>query len=81
MNMESSEGKFAASSLRPTVSLGGVVGIATAYGLDARGVGVRVLVMSRNFSTPRRPDPHWGPHNLISKGYQGSFLGSKAAGA
>jgi hypothetical protein len=31
-----------------------VVGIATGYGLDDRGVGVRVLVGSRIFSSPRR---------------------------
>jgi hypothetical protein len=32
------------------------VGIATGYGLDERGVGVRVSVGSRIFSSPRRPD-------------------------
>jgi hypothetical protein len=32
------------------------VGIATGYGLDDGGVGVRVLVGSRMFSCPRRPD-------------------------
>jgi hypothetical protein len=33
------------------------VGIATGYGLDDRGVGVRVPLGSRIFSSPRRPDP------------------------
>jgi hypothetical protein len=33
-----------------------VVGIATGYGLDDRGVGVQVAVGSRIFSSPRRPD-------------------------
>jgi glutamine synthetase len=33
-----------------------VVGIATSYGLDDRGVGVRVPVGSRIFSSPNRPD-------------------------
>jgi hypothetical protein len=33
-----------------------VVGIATTYGLDDRGVGVRVPVGSRIFSSPNRPD-------------------------
>jgi hypothetical protein len=37
-----------------------VVGIATAYRLDDRGVGVRVSVGSRIFSSPRRPDGLWG---------------------
>jgi hypothetical protein len=36
------------------------VGIATAYGLDDREVGVRVPVGSWIFSSPRRPDRLWG---------------------
>jgi hypothetical protein len=57
------------------------VGIATGYGLDDRGVGVRVPVGSRIFSSPSRPDWLWGPLNLLSNGYRGSFPGGKAAGA
>jgi hypothetical protein len=37
-------------------SSNGAVGIATAYGLDNLGVGVRVPVGSRIFSSPHRPD-------------------------
>jgi hypothetical protein len=48
------------------------VGIATSYGLDERGVGVRVPVGARIFSSPRRPDRLWGPPNL-SNGYRGLF--------
>jgi hypothetical protein len=33
-----------------------VVGIATSYGLDDRGVGVRVQVGARIFCSPNRPD-------------------------
>jgi hypothetical protein len=33
-----------------------VVGIATSYGLDDQGVGIRVPVGSRMFSSPNRPD-------------------------
>jgi hypothetical protein len=44
-----------------------VVGIATGYGLDDRGVEVRVLIGSRIFSSPCRPDQLWGPPNLLSK--------------
>jgi hypothetical protein len=40
-----------------------VVVIATGYGLDDRGVGVRVPVESRIFSSPRRPDRLWGSPN------------------
>jgi hypothetical protein len=46
------------------------VGIANGYGLDNRGVGVRVTVVSRIFSPPR-PDRHWGPPNLLSNAYEG----------
>jgi hypothetical protein len=49
------------------------VGIATGYGLDDRGVGVRVPVESRIFSSPRRPDLLWGPSSLLSNGYRGLF--------
>jgi hypothetical protein len=39
------------------------VGVATGYRLDDQGVGVRVPVGSRFFSSPRRPDRFWGPPN------------------
>jgi hypothetical protein len=47
------------------------VGIATGYGLNVRGVGVRVPVWSRMFSSPRRPYRLWGPPNLLSNVYRG----------
>jgi hypothetical protein len=50
------------------VSWDSVVGIATGYGLDDRGVGVRVSIGSRIFSSPRRPDRFWGPSSLLSNG-------------
>jgi hypothetical protein len=50
-----------------------VVGIATGYGLDDRGVGVRVPVGSRIFTSLRLPDRLWGPPNLLSNGYRGFF--------
>jgi hypothetical protein len=49
------------------------VGIATSYGLHDRGVGVRVPVVSRIFSPPRRSDGLWVPANLPSNGYRGLF--------
>jgi hypothetical protein len=45
------------------------VGIATGYGLEGRGVGVRVPVVSRIVSSPRRPDRLWGAPNLLSNRY------------
>jgi hypothetical protein len=54
-------------------SLGSVVNIATAYGLDGGGFGVRVPVGSRIFSSPTRPDRLCGPPNLLSNGYRGLF--------
>jgi hypothetical protein len=50
-----------------------VVGIATGYGLNDRGVGVRVPVMSKMFLSPRAPDRFWGPPSLLSKGYRELF--------
>jgi hypothetical protein len=47
--------------------------IVTGYGLDDRGVGVRVPVESRIFYIPRRPDRFWGPPSLLSIGYRGLF--------
>jgi hypothetical protein len=42
------------------------VGIATGYVLDDRGVGVRVPVWSRIFTSSCCPDRLWGPPNLLS---------------
>jgi hypothetical protein len=53
------------------ISWDSVVGISTSYGLDDRGVGIRVPVGSRIFSSPRLPDLLWGPPNLLSDGYRG----------
>jgi hypothetical protein len=50
-----------------------LVGIAAGYGLDDRGVGVRVPVGSRIFSSPRCLDRLWGPPSLLSNGYWGLF--------
>jgi hypothetical protein len=39
--------------------------------MDDRGVGVRVPVGSRIFSSPRGTNRLWGPPNLLSNGYRG----------
>jgi hypothetical protein len=49
------------------------VSIVTVYGLDDRGVGVRVPVGSGMFSSRHRPDRFWGPQSLLSNGYRGLF--------
>jgi hypothetical protein len=41
--------------------------------LDDPGVGVRVSVGSRIFTSPCRPDRLWGPPTFLSNGYQGLF--------
>jgi hypothetical protein len=57
------------------------VGIATGYGLDDKGVGVRVPVGARIFNSPCRPDRLWGPASLLSNGYGGALsLGVKLPG-
>jgi hypothetical protein len=48
-------------------------GIATAYGLDDRGVGVGVPVGLRIFTFPSRPDRLRGPPKLLLHGYRGLF--------
>jgi hypothetical protein len=51
-----------------------VVGIATGYGLDARGVLVRVPVGSRILSSPSCLNWLWDQTNLLSNGYRGLFF-------
>jgi hypothetical protein len=50
-----------------------VVIIATGYRLDDRGIGVRIPVESRIFSSPRRPDRLWGPPSILPNGYRKFF--------
>jgi hypothetical protein len=50
-----------------------VVGIATGYGLDDRGVGVRDPIGSRIFTPRCSPDRLWDPPNLLSYGNRGHF--------
>jgi hypothetical protein len=58
-----------------------LVGIASGYGLNGGGVGVRVPLGSRIFSSPRRLDRLWAPPNLLSNGYRGALSrGEKRAG-
>jgi hypothetical protein len=58
-----------------------VVGITTSYELYDRGVGVRVLIGSRIFSSPRRPDRLWVHPTSYPMGTGGSFPGVRAAEA
>jgi hypothetical protein len=61
------------NSLLDIGSKDSVVGIATCYRLDERGFGVRVLVGSIIFFSPRRPDRLWGPSSLLTNGHQVLF--------
>jgi hypothetical protein len=56
-----------------TMSLGSSVGTATAYGLDDRGVRVRLRVGSRMFTSPYRPGRLWGPPSLLSDEHRELF--------
>jgi hypothetical protein len=47
--------------------------MATDYGLDSRGAGVRDPVGSRFFSSPCRSDRFWGPPSPLSNRYRGLF--------
>jgi hypothetical protein len=51
-----------------TRSRDSVVGIATSYGLDGRGVGVRVPVGSKMFFSLNGADRLWCPPKLLSNG-------------
>jgi hypothetical protein len=57
-----------------------VVDVATGYGLDDQGVGVRVPVGARIFTSPCRPDRLWSPPNILYNGYRSSLLGVKRQG-
>jgi hypothetical protein len=50
-----------------------VADITTGYFLDDGGVGVRVPIGLRIFSSQRRPDRIKGPSNLLSNGSWGLF--------
>jgi hypothetical protein len=64
-----------------TGSRDSAVGIATAYGLDRRGVGVRVPVGARFCSPPHRPHRLCGPPSPLSNGIQRDiFTGVKRSG-
>jgi hypothetical protein len=56
-----------------TVSWDSVVGTATGYGLDDRGVRVCVSVGPRMFTSPYSPDHLWCQPSLLSNGYRGLF--------
>jgi hypothetical protein len=47
--------------------------VRTGYGLSDRGVGVRVPVRARFFSSLPHSDRFWGPASLLSNGYRGLF--------
>jgi hypothetical protein len=51
------------------------------YGLDGRGVRVRVPIQARILFSPRRPDRLWGPPIFVLNGCRGSVPRDKAIGA
>jgi hypothetical protein len=61
-----------------TESRDNAVGIATGYGLDGRGVGVRDPEGVELFSSPRRPDRFWDYPASYPTGIRGSLPPSNA---
>jgi hypothetical protein len=59
--------------LSNVISRDSAVGTVTGYWLNERRIGVLVSVVSRIFTSPRRPDRLWGPSNLLSNWYQTFF--------
>jgi hypothetical protein len=53
---------------------GCLVGIATDYGLENPGVGIRVPVGSRILASPYNPDQLWFTLRLLSNGPRGFFI-------
>jgi hypothetical protein len=56
------------------------VGIASGYGLDGRGIGVRFSTEENITFSPQLPDRLRGPHSLSCNGHQRLFDWGKAAG-
>jgi hypothetical protein len=48
---------------------GSADGMSTDYGMEDKGIGVRIPVGLRIFTSPYRLDRLWGPHSLLSNGY------------
>jgi hypothetical protein len=49
------------------------VNAATGYGMDDQGVEIRILVLTRIFSSPRSSDRFWGLPSLLPNWYLGLF--------
>jgi hypothetical protein len=58
-----------------------IVGIATVYRQDDRGVRVQDTETQRILMSPYHPEQDWGLPNLLYNGSWGTFPGGKAVGA
>jgi hypothetical protein len=54
--------------------------MATGYGMEDGGVGIRVPVGSRIFTSPYRLDRLWYPLGLLANGNRGVFSGGEVGG-
>jgi hypothetical protein len=64
--------------MRPVMSRGSSVSIASDFGLDDRAIEIQSPAGTKRFCLCLSPDRHWGPSSLLSNGYRGSFPGTKA---
>jgi hypothetical protein len=60
-------GRHSAKCLRKLLPLSSGLPARTGYGVDDLGVGFRVPLGPRIFTSPRHPDRFWGPPSLLSK--------------
>jgi hypothetical protein len=73
INISKSQLYLFRNNVETNISRGSSVGVATAYGLVDKKVGVRVPILSRMIASPYRPDRLLGPPDLLPNEHKGLF--------